>query len=71
VAPVCGVAVKARYDGRLDVVTEDEARAVALAMIPGGSAPLTLSELENHLGAAADLLRGSIGHADFKAFIFR
>lgn len=69
-APVCGVAVKARYAGRLDVVTEDEARAVALAMIPGGSAPLTLSELENHLGAAADLLRGSIGHADFKAFIF-
>ena len=65
-APVCGVAVKARYDGRLDVVTEDESRAVALAMIPGGSAPLTLSELENHLGAAADLLRGSIGHADFK-----
>jgi type I restriction-modification system DNA methylase subunit len=51
-------------------VTEDEARAVALAMIPSGSAPLTLSELENHLGAAADLLRGSIDQADFKAFIF-
>ena len=52
------------------LVTEDEARAVALAMIPGGSEPLTLSELESHLGAAADLLRGSIDQADFKAFIF-
>lgn len=39
-------------------------------MIPSDSAHLTLSELESHLGAAADLLRGSIDQADFKAFIF-
>ena len=51
-------------------MTEDEARAVAIAMIPSGSAPMPLSELESHLGAAADLLRGSIDQADFKAFIF-
>src|SRR5215211_6736401 len=31
---------------------------------------LTLSELENHLAKAADLLRGSIDQADFKAYIF-
>jgi type I restriction system adenine methylase HsdM len=31
---------------------------------------LTLSELESYLGKAADLLRGSIDQADFKAFIF-
>jgi type I restriction enzyme M protein len=33
-------------------------------------APLSLADLESHLGAAADLLRGSIDQADFKAFIF-
>lgn len=33
-------------------------------------APLTLSELGNHLAKAADLLRGSIDQADFKAYIF-
>lgn len=31
---------------------------------------LTLSELESYLGRAADLLRGSIDQADFKAYIF-
>jgi len=31
---------------------------------------LTLGELESYLGKAADLLRGSIDQADFKAFIF-
>ncbi len=41
-------------------MTEDEVRANALARIPQGVAPLTLSELENHLAGAADLLRGSI-----------
>ncbi|NMM24536.1 MAG: SAM-dependent DNA methyltransferase, partial [Phycicoccus sp.] len=50
-------------------MTEEEARTLALALIPAG-APLTLSELESHLGQAADLLRGSIDQADFKAFIF-
>ncbi|MEC5181243.1 type I restriction-modification system subunit M [Arthrobacter sp. CG_A4] len=51
-------------------MTEDEARAAALAMIPSTADPLTLSMLENHLAAAADLLRGSIDQADFKAYIF-
>lgn len=33
-------------------------------------AKLSLSELESYLAAAADLLRGSIDQADFKAYIF-
>jgi len=33
-------------------------------------AKLSLSELENYLAAAADLLRGSIDQADFKQYIF-
>lgn len=48
---------------------EDDARVAAHALIPAG-APMTLSELESHLGRAADLLRGSIDQADFKAYIF-
>ncbi|MFJ2179729.1 type I restriction-modification system subunit M N-terminal domain-containing protein [Streptomyces anulatus] len=32
--------------------------------------PLTLGELESYLAKAADLLRGSIDQADFKAYIF-
>lgn len=51
-------------------MTEDEARAAALALIPAVAEPLTLSALENHLAAASDLLRGSIDQADFKAYIF-
>lgn len=52
-------------------MTEDEARAAARALPPhGGSDPLTLAELEQYLAAAADLLRGSIDQADFKAYIF-
>lgn len=51
-------------------MTENEARALALEPIPATSEPLTLSELENYLAAAADLLRGSIDQADFKAYIF-
>ena len=51
-------------------MTEDEARAAALALMPQGVEPLTLSELEQYLAAAADLLRGSIDQADFKAYIF-
>src|SRR3954451_14401528 len=31
---------------------------------------ITLPELEQYLGRAADLLRGSIDQADFKAYIF-
>src|SRR6185437_93586 len=34
------------------------------------AAPLTLAELEQYLAKAADLLRGSIDQADFKAYIF-
>src|SRR6478609_10401035 len=41
-----------------------------MALIPKVSVPLTLSELENHLAAAADLLRGAIDQSDFKAYIF-
>lgn len=33
-------------------------------------APITLAELESYLGKAADILRGSIDQADFKAYIF-
>ena len=52
-------------------MTEDEARAAARALRPhGGSDRLTLAELEQYLAAAADLLRGSIDQADFKAYIF-
>ena len=32
--------------------------------------PMTLSELESHLAKAADLLRGTVDQADFKAYIF-
>lgn len=50
-------------------MTEDEARAAARALIPA-ALPMTLNELENHLAHAADLLRGAIDQADFKAYIF-
>src|SRR5436309_13726329 len=52
------------------LVIEEDARARALALIPQAAAPLTLSELQNHLAKAADLLRGAIDQADFKAYIF-
>jgi hypothetical protein len=51
-------------------MTEDEARAAALALLPHSDKALTLAELEQYLAAAADLLRGSIDQADFKAYIF-
>ena len=51
-------------------MTQEEARALALALIPTNTGPLTLSELESYLAAAADLLRGAIDQADFKAYIF-
>ncbi|MDQ4489817.1 class I SAM-dependent DNA methyltransferase [Sinomonas sp. ASV486] len=50
-------------------MTEDEARAYAGSFLLGVQ-PLSLSELENYLAKAADLLRGSIDQADFKAYIF-
>ncbi len=37
---------------------------------PAGAGLLSLSELEQYLAKAADLLRGSIDQADFKAYIF-
>ncbi|WP_347976175.1 class I SAM-dependent DNA methyltransferase [Microbacterium sp. ProA8] len=51
-------------------MTEDEARAAARALAAANTSAMTLSELEQHLGKAADLLRGSIDQADFKQFIF-
>lgn len=51
-------------------MTEDEARALARSLVPKNAEPLTLNALENYLAKAADLLRGSIDQADFKAFIF-
>lgn len=50
-------------------MTEDEAQALAWAYAEP-SEPVTLTELENYLAAAADLLRGRIDQADFKAYIF-
>lgn len=51
-------------------MTEDEARAIALSLIPRNASPVALSDLENYLAEAANLLRGAIDQADFKAFIF-
>lgn len=51
-------------------MTEDEARSIALSLIPAASEPMTLSDLENHLAKAADMLRGAIDQSDFKAYIF-
>jgi type I restriction enzyme M protein len=47
---------------------ESELRATALALKEAKT--VTLSDLQSYLGKAADLLRGSIDQADFKAFIF-
>lgn len=49
-------------------MTDQEIRATALAL--EDSKTLTLSDLQSYLAKAADLLRGSIDQADFKAFIF-
>ena len=51
-------------------MTEDEARQAAAALSAASQTPLGQSELENYLAGAADLLRGSIDQADFKAYIF-
>jgi type I restriction enzyme M protein len=51
-------------------VTDDDVRAAARALVATTDSPLSLSALESHLAAAADLLRGSIDQADFKAYIF-
>ena len=49
-------------------MTKQEIRAAALALKEAKN--VTLSDLQSYLGRAADLLRGSIDQADFKAFIF-
>ena len=49
-------------------MTDQEIRETALALKEAKT--VTLSELQSYLGKAADLLRGSIDQADFKAFIF-
>jgi type I restriction system adenine methylase HsdM len=49
-------------------MTDQEIRATALALKDAKT--VTLSDLQSYLGKAADLLRGSIDQADFKAFIF-
>jgi type I restriction system adenine methylase HsdM len=49
-------------------MTDQEIRATALALKEAKT--VTLSDLQSYLGRAADLLRGSIDQADFKAFIF-
>jgi type I restriction enzyme M protein len=51
-------------------VTEDETRALARTLVPANPERITLAELESYLGQAADLLRGAIDQADFKAYIF-
>ena len=51
-------------------MTDEEARAAALALIPAAPEPVTLPALESHLAKAADLLRGAVDQADFKAYIF-
>ena len=51
-------------------MTDDEARETTPTLLPVSAASMTLSELESHLAKAADLLRGSIDQADFKAYIF-
>ncbi|GAA4885564.1 type I restriction-modification system subunit M N-terminal domain-containing protein [Serinicoccus chungangensis] len=51
------------------MLNEDEAKGAARALVPTGP-PMTLTELEGHLARAADLLRGSVDQADFKAYIF-
>jgi type I restriction enzyme M protein len=51
-------------------MTEEEARVAANLLGIAAAEHMTLSELEQHLAKAADLLRGSIDQADFKQYIF-
>src|SRR5215472_11418876 len=51
-------------------MTQDMVRATTPPLFPAVAVPLTLSELESHLAKAADLLRGTVDQADFKAYIF-
>lgn len=49
---------------------EEEPLGRARQLIPVCNEPIVLPELESHLARAADLLRGAVDQADFKAFIF-
>ena len=51
-------------------MTDAGVRETVPTLFPVPSASMTLSELESHLAKAADLLRGAIDQADFKAYIF-
>ncbi|MDJ0350597.1 class I SAM-dependent DNA methyltransferase [Cryobacterium sp. PH29-G1] len=51
-------------------MTEEEAATLASGLIATNANALTLNALQGYLAAAADLLRGSIDQADFKAYIF-
>ncbi|MFF5071993.1 type I restriction-modification system subunit M N-terminal domain-containing protein [Micromonospora olivasterospora] len=51
-------------------MTDRYARVSATTTHDTLAIPLSLSELEQYLARAADLLRGSIDQADFKAYIF-
>lgn len=51
-------------------MTEEEAATIARSLVPTHVDRLTLSALEGYLATAADILRGSIDQADFKAYIF-
>jgi type I restriction-modification system DNA methylase subunit len=55
--------------GWLEVI-EKEVQGGLRQLTPAGIEPITLPDLESHLAGAADLLRGAVDQADFKAFIF-
>jgi len=60
-----------RISGRLSaVIVAGRAEPAAVAVGGSDASSLTLAELEQYLSKAADLLRGSIDQADFKAYIF-
>ena len=56
--------------GTVVLVDNDTSEAETLPLEPTRHEPITLSELESYLAKAADLLRGAIDQADFKAYIF-
>jgi type I restriction system adenine methylase HsdM len=53
-----------------DSVAEVATGTITPGSIPTKVDPLSLNALKSYLAAAADLLRGSIDQADFKAYIF-
>ena len=51
-------------------VTEVETHYATPTSFQPHPPPMTLPDLESHLAKAADLLRGAVDQADFKAYIF-